>query len=59
MPRGSGTAPTSEEDRKKESKKIDDYRSLVGSVNTEVGIAPNRWRRSNLKIVGGQEELLA
>ena len=40
MPRRSGTVPTSEQDLRKERKKIEDYKVLVGSVNVEVGIAP-------------------
>ena len=36
IPRGSGTKPATDQDRRKEQQKIDDYKLLVDSVNNNV-----------------------
>ena len=36
IPRGSGTKPSTDQDRRKEQQKINDYKVLVDSVNNKV-----------------------
>ena len=38
IPKGSGVQPTTDQDRRKELQKIKDYKGLVDSVNSQVGV---------------------